>query len=101
METGSELFACQHSIHSYVKQEIRSLPVASKVQKRPMLKLPNKSLECFAKLAAGFCDEVLPYFKIKKLSRTKNKSRLTVVLYRRNNKGMNAKNNETATENCT
>ena len=66
-ETGSELFACQHSIHSYVKQEIRSLPVASKVQKRPMLKLPNKSLECFAKLAAGFCDEVLPYFKTKNL----------------------------------
>lgn len=66
-ETGSELFACQHSIHSYVKQEIRSLPVASKVQKRPMLKLPNKSLECFAKLAAGFCDEVLPYSKTKNL----------------------------------
>ena len=66
-ETGSELFACQHSIHSYVKQQIRSLPVASKVQKRCMLKLPNKSLECFAKLAVGFCDEVLPYFKIKNL----------------------------------
>ena len=68
-ETGSELFACQHSIHSYVKEEIRSLPVASKVQIRPMLKLPNKSLECFAKLAAGFCDEVyvLPYFKTKNL----------------------------------
>ena len=68
MQTGSQLFACQHSIHSYVKREIRSLPVASKVQKHPMLKLPaNKSLECFAKLAAGFCDEVLPYFKIKNL----------------------------------
>ena len=67
-ETGSELFACQHSIHFYVKQEIRSLPVASKVQKRPMLKLPNNHWSALLlKLAAGFCDEVLPYFKTKNL----------------------------------
>lgn len=50
-----------------VEQEISPLPVAYKVQKRRMLKLPYKSLECFAKLAGGFCVEVLPYLKIKNL----------------------------------